>query len=195
MSLGVEPHHWRWGHVIGVGPPHWGWGHVTKCVGHITGGGASCWGRAMSLQVKPRHWWFGHVTGMEPCHWGGHVSKCGAPSLGVEPHHWGRSLISGDAGRGEARSCHSAVCVGDHLSAASSLHHLSANLSFFMGSHFSACRPLGVVQQQHPLSHVQTCAHMRIQASPAAAFQPQTWGHANPLTYPYEGPENWRQKV
>ena len=128
--------------------------------------------------VGPRHCGWGHVIGVGLPHWGV------AMLLNVGPSHWGCILISGDAHRGEARSCHSEVCVRDHFSTASSLPHLSANLSLFMGSYFSVCRPRGEVQQQHALSHVQMCAHMRIQASPAAALPTPDLGAWKPSYLP-----------
>ena len=168
-SLGVEPH--RWDRAMSlqvkplhgggatapvVGPRHCGWGHVI-------GVGLPHWGVAMLLNVGPSHWGWAHLTGMEPPHWG--------------PHLWRRPQ------RG-SKSCHSAVCVRDHFSTASSLPHLSANLSLFMGSYFSVCRPRGEVQQQHALSHVQMCAHMRIQASPAAALPTPDLGAWKPSYLP-----------
>ena len=141
-----------------VGPRHWGWGHLIEV-------GLPHCSVAMLLNVGPSHWGWAHLTGMEP-------------------PHWGCILISGDAHRGEARSCHSAVCVRDHFSAASSLPHLSANLSLFMESYFSVCIPRGEVQQQHALSHVQMCTHMRIQASPAAALPTPDLGAWKPSYLP-----------
>ena len=166
---GGRPHHWG-------GATSLGWGPVTGGRAHLTGGGAlSLRVGPTSLGVGPRHWGRAHLTGMEP-------------------PHWGRILISGDARRGEARSCHSAVCVRDQLSAASSLPHLSANLPLLVGSYFSVADLEGKCNSMlsQTCKCVRTCVYRPVLLQ---RFQPQTCGHGNPLTYPYLGPENWRQKV
>lgn len=139
-SLGVEPHHRWWGHaIVGGEATSLGWGYLPGVGPRHWGWGPSLWVGPTSLRVGPRHWGRAHLTGMEP-------------------PHWGRILISGDARRGEARSCHSAVCVRDQLSAASSLPHLSANLSSLMGSYFSVADLEGKCNNSM-LSHTCKCVH------------------------------------
>ena len=181
-SLGVEPH--RWDRAMSlqvkplhgggatapvVGPRHCGWGHVI-------GVGLPHWGVAMLLNVGPSHWGWAHLTGMEP-------------------PHWGCILISGDAHRGEARAA-TLRCVSETISALPPLCLILVSTCPCSWDHTSQCADLEGKCNNSMLSHTCKCAHTCVYRPVLLQrFQPQTWGHGNPLTYPYLGPENWRQKV